>query len=89
MNESVIEKHCFVPIVIPHLVLIFVRAQKSAMQLPFLSRNKRLKVKALFLVDVVDAKRIEDLVHLVHQVSIRHHVASVEPNEIVFPDIIG
>jgi hypothetical protein len=51
MNQVVIEQHRFVSIMIPHLILVFVGANKPSMELSVLHSNNRFEIKAILFVD--------------------------------------
>lgn len=73
---------------VSHLILIFIGAEEAAMKLPLLDCDHRFEIQALFSVDQVDAKIVEDLVHLVHDVWVGHHLACVQAHEVVLSHVI-
>lgn len=73
---------------VPHLCLVPIGTKEAIVLLSILDCDLSFKVDVQLFIDEIYAKCVEHLVHFIHNVWVLHHLASVEPDKVVFAHII-
>lgn len=74
---------------VSHLSLIPISAKEPIVLLSVLDCNLCLQINIQLFVNEVYAESVEDFVHFVHDVRVLHHLAGIEPYEVVLAHIVG
>ena len=89
MQKAVIKSQSLISLVETHLSNVFLAANETAVSLLLLHGSQTLKIKFIGLVNELDVKFVQNVVHLLLIVRVNHHTGGRKPHKVVFPQVVS